>query len=169
MILRRRRERDPRVVALLAGHERERLLGWGELVDGTVVVCTDWAIYVPEVGRIPWDSIVRGEWSEEFLDLLVQLTPGTRATHLRLRFEQPGLVPPVVRERVQWTVVASQRVEVVRSDGARGGVTFNARRSAETGDVRWAVVFDSGIDTTDPRWRAAADEALADLRSQLGV
>ena len=169
MIFRRRREQDPRVAALLEGHERERLLGWGELVDGTVVICTDWAIYVPGTGRIPWDAIVRGEWSEEFLDLLVQLTPGTRATHMRLRFEEPGLVPPVVRERVQWTVVASQRVEVSRSDGVSGGVTFNARRSAETGDVRWAAVFDSGIDATDPRWRAAADEALAELRSQLGV
>ena len=165
----RRREIDPRVAALIESHGRERLLGWGELVDGTVVACTDWAIYLPEVGRVPWDAIVRGEWSEEFLDLLVQLKPGQKATHMRLRFEEPGLVPAVVRERVQWTVVASQPTTLRRSDGVTGGVTFNARRSAETGDVRWAVVFDPGIDVSDPRWRAAADEALAELRSQLGI
>ena len=97
-MIRRRRETDPRVTSLLEGHERERLLGWGELVDGTVVACTDWAIYLPETGRIPWDAIVRGEWSEEFLDLLVQLRPGQKATHMRLRFEEPGLVPAVVRD-----------------------------------------------------------------------
>ena len=168
-MIRRRRETDPRVTSLLEGHERERLLGWGELVDGTVVACTDWAIYLPETGRIPWDAIVRGEWSEEFLDLLVQLRPGQKATHMRLRFEEPGLVPAVVRERVQWTVVASQPMTLRRADGVTGGVTFNARRSAETGEVRWAVVFDSGIDARDPRWRAAADAALAELRDQLGV
>lgn len=168
-MIRRRREQDPRVVEALAGHDRERLLAWGELVDGSVVVCTDWAIYVPAVGRIAWDAVVRGEWSEEFLDLTVQLVAGQRAQHLRLRFDEPGLVPPVVRERVQWTVVTSQRAELERADGERGGVQLNARRSAQTGEVRWSVVFDTGIDARDPQWREAADAALADLRSQLGV
>lgn len=166
---RRRREPDPRVAEVLAEHPAEELLAWGSLVDGSVVVCTKWAIFVPGAGRIPWDRIVRGEWSEEFLDLLVQLQPGQKATHMRLRFEEPGLVPPVVRERVQWTVVASHQLTLSRSDGVAGGATFNARRSAETGEVRWAVVFDPGLDASDPRWRAAADQALADLRGQLGI
>lgn len=165
----RRRQVDPRVAEMLEGHPGERVLAWGVLVDDTVAVCTKWAIFVPGVGRIPWDTVVHGEWSEEFLDLTVQLKPGERPTQMRLRFSEPGLVPPVVRERVQWTVVTSMHLDLDRADGRTGGATFNARRSAQTDEVRWAVVFDSGIDPRDPEWRALADGALAELRDQLGV
>ena len=70
--MRWRREVDPRVAEVLAGTSGEHLLAWGELVDGQVVVCTDLAIHMPEDGRVPWDLVVRGAWSEEFLDLVVQ-------------------------------------------------------------------------------------------------
>lgn len=167
--MRVRRTLDPRVAVLLADAPGERLLAWGELVDGEVVACTDLAIHVPGQGRVPWDLVVRGAWSEEFLDLVVQLAPGERARQLRLRFEEPGQVPGVVRERVQWTVVASQRVAVRHPDGRDGAAMLNARRSPRDGEVRWAVVFDPGIDAGDPGWRAAADAALAELRDQLGT
>jgi hypothetical protein len=167
--MRARRRLDPRVATLLAQVPGERLLAWGELVDDEVVACTDLAIHIPGQGRIPWDLVVRGAWSEEFLDLVVQAAPGERARQLRLRFEEPGQVPGVVRERVQWTVVASHRAELQHPDGRVGSAILNARRSPETGQVRWAVVFDAGIDPADPGWRAAADQALVDLRDQLGT
>ena len=167
--MRVRRRLDPRVAALLEGATGERLLAWGELVDGEVVACTDLAIHIPGQGRIPWDLVVRGAWSEEFLDLVVQPAPGQRSRQLRLRFDEPGQVPGVVRERVQWTVVASHRTTLVHPDGSAGDAMLNARRSPQTGEVRWAVVFDPGIDPADPGWRAAADRALADLRDQLGA
>jgi len=160
---------DPRVSELLRDARGERLLAWGELIDGRVVACTDLAIHVPEQGRIPWDLVVRGAWSGEFLDLVVQMAPGQRARQLRLRFEEPGQVPGVVRERVQWTVVASQRVELRHPGGEVGAAMLNARRSPSSGEVRWAVVFDPGLDPGDPGWRSAADRALADLRQRLGA
>ena len=163
-----RREVDPRVAALLVDADGERLLAWGELDDGAVVACTDRAIrWAGE--RVPWDLVVRGAWSEEFLDLVVQDAPGARSRQVRLRFDVPGNVPAVVRERVQWTVVASQRATLQHPDGRTGGAMLNARRSPADGEVRWGVVFDSGIDARDPGWRVAADAALADLREQLGV
>ncbi len=167
--MRWRREVDPRVVEILAGWSRERLLAWGELVDGQVVVCTDLAIHVPGHGRVPWDLVVRGAWSEEFLDLVIQPAPGAPSAALRLRFEEPGQVPAVVKERVQWTVVASHPTQLAHPDGRTGWAMLNARRSPETGGVRWAVVFDPALDPGDPGWRAAADAALDDLRGQLGV
>jgi hypothetical protein len=167
--MRWRRERDPRVAELLAGSSGERLLAWGELTDGRVVACTDLAIHIPDFGRVAWDQVVRGAWSEEFLDLVVQGAPGARPPQLRLRFDAPGQVPGVVRERVQWTVVASHQAQLTHPDGRTGSATLNARRSAETGAVRWGVVFDAGIDSADPGWRAAADGALADLRERLGI
>jgi hypothetical protein len=167
--MRWRREVDPRVAEVLSSTHGERLLAWGELVGGEVVVCTDLAIHVPGHGRIPWDLVVRGAWSEEFLDLVVQPEPGAASRQLRLRFEQPGQVPSVVKERVQWTVVASHPTELVHADGRAGWAMLNARRSPVTGEVRWAVVFDPALDPGDPGWRAAADAALVDLRAQLGV
>ena len=95
--MRWRREVDPRVAEVLAGASGERLLAWGELVDGQVVVCTDLAIHMPEDGRVPWDLVVRGAWSEEFLDLVVQAAPGAASRQLRLRFDEPGQVPSVVQ------------------------------------------------------------------------
>ena len=167
--MRLRRTVDPRVAALLAGTSGERLLAWGELVDGNVVACTDLAIHIPDVGRVAWDEVVRGAWSEEFLDLVVRTAPGVRPAQLRLRFEAPGEVPAVVRERVQWTVVASQHARLQHPDGRTGGAMLNARRSPQTGEVRWGVVFDAGIDPSDPGWRAAADAELAALRDSLGA
>jgi len=167
--MRWRRRLDPRVAHALSDARGERLLAWGELADGSVAVCTDLAFHFPEKHRVPWDLVVRGAWNDDFLDLVVQPGPGGPAEQLRLRFDDPGQVPSVVRERVQWTVVASHPVEIVHPDGRIGSAMLNARRSPATSEVRWAVVFDRAVDATDPAWRAVADVALADLRERLGV
>lgn len=164
------RTMDPRVAELLGEQgRRERLLAWGELVDGQVVVCTKEALHVPDVGRLAWDQVIRGAWSDEFLDVVYQPASGTGRAEVRLRFEAPANVPAVVRERVEWTVLASQAVTLRHPDGRSASAVLNARRSPETGDVRWAVVFGAGADPADPQWRAAADQSLAELRDQLGI
>ena len=167
--MRWRRSVDDRVRAVLGEAPKDKLLAWGELADGSVAVCTDRAIHFPVERRVPWDLVVRGAWSEEFLDLVVQSEPGGRHEQVRLRFAEPGQVPAVVRERVEWTVVVSHQAALVHPDGRSGSAMLNARRSPETGDVRWAVVFDPAIDARDPGWRSAADAVLSDLRDQLGV
>lgn len=167
--MRWRRRADPRVEAVLAGFAGEQALAWGQLVDGAVAVCTDLALHVPRGRRIAWDLVVRAAWSEEFLDLVVQGAPGASPEQLRLRFDEPGEVPAVVRERIEWSLVASQRMPLRHPDGRSGGVLLNARRSPESGQVRWAAVFDAGIDPGDVGWRRAADAAIAALREQLGV
>lgn len=163
-----RRELDARVAEGLAPWPGERLLAWGVLEDEQVVVCTDQALHLPGE-RVPWDLVVRGAWSEGFLDLVVQPSAGARSRQVRLRFAEPGQVPGVVRERVQWTVVATHRAGLLHPDGREGAARLSARRSPATGEIRWGVVFDAGIDPSDPGWRLAADTALAELRSQLGT
>lgn len=166
--MRWRRRVDPRVAAVLSGAPREQALAWGTLADGGVAVCTDLALHAPG-RRVTWDLVVRASWSEEFLDLMVQDAPGARQEHVRLRFDDPGEVPAVVRERVEWSIVASQRVTISNEDGRTGGALISARRSPESGEVRWAAVLDAGIDPRDPGWRLAVDRAIAQLREQLGV
>ncbi len=163
------RRLDPRVEAALGEAAGERLLGWGTLAGGAVVVCTDQSIRFPDDRRVPWDLVIRASWSEEFLDLVVQSELGAVGEHVRLRFDQPGPVPAVVRERVEWSVVASQPVQLRHPDGRAGSAVLNARRSPQDGRVRWAVVFDRQLDSQDQGWRTAADTALSQLRAQLGV
>lgn len=167
--MRLRRGVDPRVQQALAGSTDERLLAWGELTDGSVAVCTDKALHFPVDRRVPWDLVVRAAWSEEFLDLVLQEAPGAGTHEARLRFDVPGKVPAVVRERVEWSVVGSHRVQLTHPDQRPGAATLNARRSPDSGQIRWAVVFDAGLDPADPGWRSAADAALSQLRSQLGI
>ena len=38
-----------------------------------------------------------------------------------------------------------------------------------TTDLRWSVVFDAGLDPSDPQLRVRADDVLAGLRTSLGV
>jgi hypothetical protein len=71
----------------------------------------------------------------------------------------------VIRERVNASIVVQRRIELVGERGAR----FVARREPGTTDLRWSVVFDAGLDPSDPELRRRADEALAALRVSLGV
>ena len=123
-----------RGAALLADARGERLLAWGELDDGRVVGLHGPGDPLARATGLPWDLVVRGAWSEEFLDLVVQHVPGGAAEQVRLRFDDPGQVPSVVRERVQWTVVASHPAEIVHS-GRSDGIG-DAQRPAFPGDRR---------------------------------
>jgi hypothetical protein len=63
------------------------------------------------------------------------------------------------------SIVVQHHAELVGERGAR----FVARRVPGSTDLRWSVVFDTGLDPADPELRRRADEILADLRASLGV
>ncbi|MEZ5115839.1 MAG: hypothetical protein R2737_06175 [Candidatus Nanopelagicales bacterium] len=156
----------------LVGGERPIAWGAGPRLAGReeppYVVATDRALHVGALwapSRIPWDRISRATWQDPVLELTVQLRPGGRPDTVRLELDDPGEVPVVVRERVQASIVVSQHVPMEGEKGAR----IVARRDSDTGELRWSVVFDTGLDPRDPDLRARADEALADLRASWGV
>jgi hypothetical protein len=151
-------------------HRGERILAWapGE-ADETVVVATDRALHtrgwaddrhVPT--RLAWHAILRAAWEEPVLSV-VPLSAAGAAFHLELA--APGTLPAAVRDRVSASVLVQERVELSGGRGARAV----ARRDSDSGEVRWAVTFDAGLDPADPLLRAEADAALARLRSALGV
>jgi hypothetical protein len=77
----------------------------------------------------------------------------------------PGDVPAVVRSFVTDSVVVSQQVEVAPGSGAR----LVARRAGLDGEIRWAVIFDEGLDASDPVLQQAAMAQLEQLRESLGI
>lgn len=146
----------------------ERVLAW--LASGTSsLVATSTTLVLPEgsdPARVPWDLVLKAQWVEQALDLTVQERAGGRPVGLNVAVT--GMVDTmagVVRERVNASIAVHRHVPLV---GARGARVVARRVPGET-ELRWTVVFDSGLDARDPVLRARADAALAQLRAALGV
>ena len=145
----------------------ERVLAWAPSGASTVVAPDDALVLpagaVPE--RVTWDLGLRVSWEPGGFELVSQERPGARADTSQVPVPDPGALPGVVKERVNASIVVARQVVL---DGERGA-RIVARRTPGSSDLRWSVVFDAGLDPTDPALRAAADEALAALRGSLGV
>lgn len=149
----------------------ERVISWGcgpgaDVTEVTYVVATTRALYVQSTSeRLPWHRISKATWDDPVLDLVVLDEGGHPAGLRRLRVDDAKDLPAAVRDRVTDSVVVSERVDL---GGSRAAV-MAARRDSDTGDIRWSVVFDAGLDARDPELREAADEALGRLRGSLGI
>lgn len=133
-------------------------LAWAP-VAGDWVIATTGELYLPFKDPLSWDEVVRAAWDEPVLEL--QLPDGP----YRLVIERPGNIPQVVNERVKASVVVQHHVPLVGEKGAR----IVARRRPGGTEVTWRVSFDAGVDSRDPAIRAAADDALRELRTSLGL
>jgi hypothetical protein len=148
------------------GHPRhlgEVVLARGTSQTGEAVLATPLALYVPDRDlRVPWDRVSSATWADPTLRVL---TTGPRETYA-LDLEDAGLLPQVIRERVQASILVSELVQL--RDDARA--RFSARREpAGDSEVRWTVTFDEGLDPGDPELRRLADRALDRLRQTYGV
>jgi hypothetical protein len=147
----------------------ERVLAWIP-VGSSSLIATDEALLLPADGgaevRVPWDRVLRASWEPEVFEVTAQPEAGGRPVVHRVRFDgDPGVLPEVVRERVTSSIVVQHHAELLGERGAR----FVARRTPGSTDLRWAVVFDPGLDPADPELRRRADEALAEFRASLGI
>jgi hypothetical protein len=147
----------------------ERVLAWMP-VGASSLVATSSALLLPAGAaddvRLPWDRIVRASWEPEIVEVTAQPESGGRPVVHRVRIEgDPGVLPEVVRERVTSSIVVQHHVLLEGERGAR----VVARRVPGSTDLRWSVVFDAGLDPTDPALRARADDALTALRTSLGI
>jgi hypothetical protein len=157
----------PQVRALVAAGER--VLAWAFVRGGPTVVASTVALYVPDPAdpdvhvRLPYEQVASATWDEPVLDVV---TVGPRRHRFVLEIDDPGLVPETVRDRVTASIVVSEHVPLAGSAGAR----ITARRPP-VGDagVTWNVVFDAGLDASDPGLRAAADAAIERLRASTGL
>jgi hypothetical protein len=144
-------------------HLGETVLAQATLDNGETLVATALALNVPDRElRLPWDRMASATWDDPTLRVVMS---GTRETYA-LVVAKAGVLPEVIRERVQASILVSEHL-VLRGDlGAR----FSARREpAGDSDVRWTVTFDPGLDPQDPELRQLAEQALERLRQTYGV
>lgn len=111
---------------------------------------------------LPWYSVVSATWEAPVLKVLA--THEGKPLKLDLEIPNPKRLPEVVRERVTDSVIITER----RTLPAEVGATFVARRHPND-EVAWSIVFDSGVDSTDPVLQEQASELLSELRSTLGI
>jgi hypothetical protein len=151
----------------------ERVLAASRAADDSYIVATGRALYrgwgrpgSPEDGhwRLPYEDILRVVWDDE-AELLRVWEPSLPDGYTEVPLPDPGAVPETVRERVTSTLVVSHHVPL---QGKRG-VWLSARRSPAESEVRWTMLFDAGLDPTDPGLRTLAAAALEELRESTGV
>jgi hypothetical protein len=179
--VRRRFTRPPelvRAVVLASADPDERVLAWGALVrdEGWLIATSRGLRRVPadlplpqagEVGVLPWHEVGTARWTATGdgggrfeVTPLTEVEPGVQA---RLPVERHALadaggLPPVVRRRVDETVVDSRRAPLPGG----GGALLVARRLPGQAEREWTVVFDDDTDRADPAAREAARQKLAE-------
>jgi hypothetical protein len=145
----------------------ERVLAWTEATTGEVLAGTREALYLGGT-RLAWEDVEAADWDREtevFRVVEVGTWGEVRGEH-RFVIGEPRRLLELVRERVTASVLLVRHVAI---EGRRG-LRVIARRSP-TGDrgVRWLYEYDAGIDPGDPVVRLAAENALADARSEVGL
>jgi hypothetical protein len=148
--------RVPAAVQVLA--DGGKPLAWANTTDGWVVATAE-QLVLPAREPQNWEDVIRAAWNEPVLE--VQLADGI----VRVTLAESGRIPQVVNERVKASVLIQHHVPLVGDKGVR----LVARRPPGGTDVRWRVTFDPGLDPSDPQLRAAADDALTELRASIGL
>lgn len=125
----------------------ERVLAAAPLTDGGAAVATSARLLVTAAATLRleagWHEVDHGAWEPSSSVLDVRLVTGRRVL-LQVEPEVQTLLPEVVRERVQSSVVLAEKLEVQ----GRRGVRVVVRRSPH--GLLTQVLPDVGIDVTDP-------------------
>ena len=149
----------------------EHIVTWSRSPTATgsaYLIATQKALYFDEhfaYGRVPWDAIAKVNWDEPMLQLVLQPNGMATPTVVQVQLDEEGQMPTTVRERVTSSIVLQERVLL---EGQKGALMV-ARKGSDSGEIRWNIVFDSGLDPDNPELRRRADEMVAQLRAQLGI
>ncbi|MEO5982222.1 MAG: hypothetical protein ABIQ13_07900 [Pedococcus sp.] len=151
----------------------ERVLCWAPVLaggtpTGATVVATNHRLYaVDTTGQCdltrPWHEVDSGSWSAELTQLTVTWVDGSRPSQWVLG--DTTLLPETLRERVQSSVVLSQKIDL----GPRRTARAVIRQDLGGGGLVEQVVLGRGARADDPEVAAMAEEALAYLREQVGL
>jgi hypothetical protein len=174
--LRRQFERPPepvRAAVAASADPDERVLAWGVLArdEGWLAATSLGLRTVPadggegavlrwhEVGSARWQATADGGGSFTVIPL-TEVEPGvqSRLAARRIVLVDRGDLPPVVRRRVDQTVVASRRSPLPGG----GAVLVVGRRIPGQAAREWTVVFDDDADRNDPESREVARQKLAE-------
>ncbi|RJL21451.1 hypothetical protein [Bailinhaonella thermotolerans] len=140
----------------------ERPLAHAVTPQGGHVVATTLALHLPTGARLPWETVERAQWKDDWVHVF---TTDGEEHHVRL--SEAGRLPEVLRERVTASIVVNRHVRLDVGGPEERGVRIMARRAPGSDRLTWTFAFDEGLDPEDPGLRAAAEQALEDLRRRM--
>lgn len=139
--------------------------------DGTVVVATRDAFHVVPPGdqgrRVPWEEVEAADWDDDSSTFRLSEVGDwgqVRPEHRVVLDDDAALLLQLVRERVTASIVLQRHVQV--ASGALRVIGRRAPHGAER--VSWVFEYDQAVDPDDPAVRAAAQEALARAKDEVG-
>jgi hypothetical protein len=145
-----------------------RVLAWATS-RSSWLAATEAVLLLPdgfESAELSWDLILRVTWPPDLAEVTYQESAGGAPRIIKVPIQgEFEVLAAVVREQVMASIVVQHHVAI---DGDRGARLVARRVPGET-EFRWSVVFDSGIDSSDPVVHDRVDAALATLRTSLGV
>jgi hypothetical protein len=144
---------------------KERVLIRREDASGTAVVGTDLAVHIREDGdwrRIAWTDVDAAGWDPATSRSRLRLWPDTGRAPV-VWFPADQRVAALVAERVASTQVLRRRIRLSPDALA----TVAALRHPGQAALRWRVRIE-GPGANEETTRAAADEALTQLRNLVG-
>jgi hypothetical protein len=162
----------PREVLDTALGAGEKVLAATRASDGTWLLATRERFAAVadtgEVLRLPWEEVQRADWDRDTATLRIEAVRdyGERTATSAYHVEEPGALVPLVRERVDASIVLQRRVPVV---GRRGFTVVARRPPSGRGEVTWSFEFDPGIHPDDAVVAAATDLALGEAKESLGL
>ena len=149
----------------------EKVLAHTVAKDGTWLLGT--RLHLVVVGdegaaaiQIAWESVEDAAWEQEASTLRVTEIGQygePKPTH-SFTVSDPALLLQLVRERVTASVVLQRWVPVI----GKKGLTVIGRRSPVGGPVAWMHAYDAGVDPSDPKVAAVAEQALAQAQAEVG-
>lgn len=165
--LRRRPSMPSAIRARLALPTDDRVLAEAAQADGWAVATTRMLLIAPsdgEVVRRPWSDVDGARLDAETMALTVTWVDGSLPTVLHLAENGATAFARTVHERVQSSVVHSEKVEL----GRRRVVRVVLRRGPD-GGLLTQVIGSGSIDLGDPATAARIDAAEARVREAAGL
>lgn len=164
---------DQAVLTGLDTKRGERPLAHAWDTGGRAFVATRLALYLPlgSTGRhrrVPWHLVQTAEWDRDtgVLTLAEWAGAGEQRMTTRAAFIAADLLVTVLRERVTATVVLTRTAPV---EGTDVFATASIRRRADDGELLVQVSYPVGFDHKRPEVVAAAEQASAQARDDVGL
>ncbi|MEP6697573.1 MAG: hypothetical protein ABJA34_11950 [Pseudonocardiales bacterium] len=144
----------------------DRMLSWAVPTAGGYAAASRLGLRLPEGRLLAWHTIDKVTWraGEMIITESTEVSPGVREALpvLVLSLAEPRDLPAVVRARVTRSIAYTTRHIV---HGAH--VRIVARRMPGLDGLAWSLRFDNVADRDDAAVRAAADQLMAGIRSDL--
>ena len=161
-----RRRQVPDAVKAVRLEPGDRRVAWALSDDQQPVVASERGLVLPGRDRVDWADVERAVWQRPLLTVVesAEVAGTGRTTALRLREDDDGGLPDVVRAGVTSSVAWSTHVRLQPAGGVR--VVGRRRPGRETFD--WQLVFDPGTDLADPGIREQAEQAVLRAKRTVG-